>query len=69
MLKRGIIMARRHDYYGLHYGITGGVVLVVLGVAFLIDQFWDIDIWKFWPVILIVVGIIAIRDNLGQRKQ
>lgn len=57
-------MIRRHD----RYGITGGVILVVLGVAFLIDQFWDVNIWRFWPVILIVVGIVAIKDSLDQRK-
>ena len=39
----------------------GGLVLTVLGVFFLLDtqDVWDYtigDIWRFWPVILILIG-------------
>ncbi|MHB8869770.1 MAG: LiaI-LiaF-like domain-containing protein [Thermoleophilia bacterium] len=37
---------------------TLGIVLIALGVVFLVNQFiaWDI----FWPVILIVIGLIVL---------
>ncbi len=37
-------------------GIWLGVALVVLGIAMLIEQFTSIDIWRFWPVLLIALG-------------
>jgi hypothetical protein len=57
-------MLRRQD----HFGVTGGVILILLGIAFLINQFFDIEILKFWPVILIVVGVMALKDGLGGRR-
>lgn len=41
-------------------GIVGGVVLVVLGVWFLIDQYVDINWDLLWPVLLVAVGIAVI---------
>lgn len=39
----------------------GGLVLIVLGVIFLLDQFDFIPYWfnfeQFWPVILVVIGL------------
>jgi phage shock protein C len=39
----------------------GGVVLILLGVFFLLDQFDIIPYWfnfeQFWPVILVVIGL------------
>ncbi len=60
-------MARKHDYN--HRGITGGIILIALGLAFLLDQFYDINIWRFWPVILIVVGIVALKNGLDERNR
>ena len=37
--------------------IVGGVILVLIGAAFLVQEFVpDVDVGRFWPVILIVVG-------------
>ncbi len=38
----------------------GGIVLIVLGVIFLLQNLGILridDIWEFWPVILIIAGI------------
>ena len=43
--------------------VIGGVVLVLLGVAFLAQELVpDLDIGRFWPVILIVIGILVIAS-------
>jgi hypothetical protein len=40
--------------------VTGGVILILLGIFFLLTNFgyvhWE-QLWKFWPVILIVAGL------------
>lgn len=59
-------MTHKHDHS--HMGVTGGIILIALGSAFLLDQFYDINILKFWPVILIVVGIVALKNGLDERK-
>ena len=41
--------------------LTGAIVLLVIGVFFLIENFMpSFDIGKFWPVILIVIGLVMI---------
>jgi uncharacterized membrane protein len=38
--------------------VTGGVILIVLGVLFLLDNLLpSFDIGQLWPVILIVIGL------------
>ncbi len=38
-------------------GIVGGVILVLLGLAFLAQEFIpNLDIGRFWPLILVVIG-------------
>jgi len=49
-----------------------GIVLLALGTLFLLDNLgWDIDFWryvaKFWPLVLIVFGVIKIRRAVQQR--
>ena len=41
-------------------GIVGGVILVLLGVWFLVDQFLDIDWSLLWPVFVIAAGVALI---------
>jgi uncharacterized membrane protein HdeD (DUF308 family) len=37
-----------------------GLILIAIGVIFLIHNFTDIDVWdyvwKWWPILLIVMG-------------
>jgi membrane-bound ClpP family serine protease len=41
--------------------LTGAIVLLVIGVFFLVENFMpSFDIGKFWPVILIVIGLVMI---------
>jgi predicted membrane protein len=45
---------------GVPPGIFSGLILIVIGILFLLDHMDVIHIgnlWKFWPLILIVVGI------------
>jgi phage shock protein C len=51
-------------------GLIGGLVLIMLGGYLLLDQFnlipdWDFD--KFWPVVLIVIGLV-LMFGFWQRK-
>lgn len=44
-----------------------GIILVSLGVIFLLQSVFDIEIfreiWKFWPVLLIVWGLKVLKDS------
>ncbi len=44
-------------------GILGGAILVLLTLAFLIDFEWG----KYWPVVLILLGVAAIGTSLYRR--
>ncbi len=49
-------------------GSFAGVVLIVLGTLFLAQNFGLLELkpyWKFWPVILLVVGLWLI---VGRRR-
>lgn len=41
-------------------GIGWGVILILLGLVLLAQQFTTIDVWRFWPVVIIALGISAI---------
>jgi len=48
---------------GHHSSIVGGVVLVVLGLLFIIQDYLHIDIIdRFWPLILVAAGIVLIYN-------
>jgi phage shock protein C len=51
--------------------ITGGVILITLGVLFLIDQFIPgVDFGDLWPVVLVVIGVVMIiRSTTGFSKK
>lgn len=55
-------MAKKNDD-----GMAWGIILVALGTIFLLQSVFDIeifrDIWKFWPVILIVWGLKVLMDS------
>ncbi len=48
--------------------VIGGVVLIVLGVLFLLDSLFDIDFGKYWPIILIAIGV-GILVEQSKKKQ
>lgn len=56
----------KRNYQG---NLTGGLILITLGILFLIDRFVpNIDFGDLWPVILIVVGITILFRNVKKKK-
>jgi predicted membrane protein len=50
-------------------GMAGGIILIALGIVFLLGHMGILDtreIWKFWPVILIVVGLVKFFKERSQ---
>lgn len=49
--------------------IIGGIVLIMIGVFFLLDQWFDVDFGKLWPLILIAVGVWVIyKDRIRKNE-
>jgi hypothetical protein len=55
-------------------GILGPLVLVIIGLLLLINNmgmlplgFWG-TVWRFWPVILILIGLDILATHAGSRK-
>lgn len=52
--------------------LVWGVILIVIGLIFLLDQL-DVDIWdavwRFWPVVLIVWGANKLWLGLKERNE
>ncbi|GAB3031773.1 hypothetical protein GCM10027185_36010 [Spirosoma pulveris] len=45
--------------------LVGGAVLILLGVLFLIDRYFDISFGDLWPFILIAIGLwLIFRDRI-----
>jgi len=52
--------------------LVWGVILIVIGFLFLLDQLnvdiWD-AVWRFWPVVLIVWGANKLWLGLKERDE
>ncbi|OGD18055.1 MAG: hypothetical protein A2V76_03855 [Candidatus Aminicenantes bacterium RBG_16_63_14] len=52
--------------------LVWGIILIVVGAIFLLQQF-DVDVfdqvWRFWPVILIVWGANKLYLGLKERNE
>jgi hypothetical protein len=68
----------RHHYCERHDGerrtgqLVMGVVLLVVGAAFLADRlgYWVAeDIWRYWPVILIAMGLGKVLERGDGRRR
>ena len=45
--------------------IIGGAVLIILGIIFLLDRYFDIDFGDLWPFALIALGLwLIFRDRI-----
>lgn len=44
-------------------GLITGWILVIIGVLFLLNNFYILDFGRFWPVILIAIGIILLMGK------
>lgn len=66
--------ARRQEKWAAHqhhhggHGLFLGAIIVTIGTMLLLDNIGVIrfrDYWQYWPVILIVFGIVRIADSHG----
>ncbi|WP_077920156.1 PspC domain-containing protein [Spirosoma sp. 209] len=45
--------------------LIGGAVLIILGVLFLLDRYFNIDFGDLWPFILIAIGLwLIFKDRI-----
>jgi phage shock protein C len=50
--------------------LIAGLILIVLGIIFLVIRYFPrIDFGDLWPVILIVIGIVLLRNAFVAKKQ
>ena len=51
--------------------IIGGAVLIIVGVLFLVSNFDLLDWfdWRFWPVVLILFGLLLVARRIGDRDR
>jgi DUF4097 and DUF4098 domain-containing protein YvlB len=54
--------------------ITGPVLLVIIGFLFLVNNIWrDLSFWRlawdYWPILLIVIGVIGLVEALYHASQ
>ena len=50
--------------------LWSAVMFIILGVIFLIEQFFPkLDFEDFWPVLLIITGVIMIFSGLDSKKE
>ena len=44
---------------------TGGIILILIGTIFLLNEYIDIDFGKLWPLFLIAIGVyILFKDSI-----
>lgn len=51
--------------------LTAGLLLLSIGVLALADSLdvWDVDrAWRYWPIVLIVIGLVNEIDAIRKRK-
>lgn len=49
--------------------VIGGLVLIVLGILFLLDNYFDIRFGDLWPLILVAVGVGLLWRSRNTGKQ
>lgn len=69
----------QEDYAGMEQGTTkpdnnshiwGGLILIFLGLFFLVRSFFPrFVLINFWPIILVIVGIVLIIQSLSRKRQ
>lgn len=48
-------------------GVTGGLILIALGIIFLINIFTDFSFRDLWPVLVITLGVIIVLSGLFKK--
>jgi phage shock protein C len=49
--------------------ITGGLILIVIGILFLINIFTNLRFRDFWPIIVITLGVIIVISGFVNKKK
>lgn len=50
--------------------LIGGVVLIILGVLFLLDRWFNIDFGDLWPLVLIAIGVwLLFKDRINPNRK
>ena len=49
--------------------IRGPIMLIAVGLLFAADQFTDYGIWRTWPVLLILLGLLKLAERIGSGAQ
>jgi hypothetical protein len=44
-------------------------MLIAVGLLFAADQFTDYGIWRTWPVLLILLGLLKLAERIGNGAQ
>ena len=53
-------VAAQKSHRALRAGIFVGVLLVCLGLLALVETFLGISVWRFWPIIIIFLGLVVL---------
>jgi hypothetical protein len=49
-------------------GLYFGIILVVFGVLFTLENLGYIDnVWRFWPLILVLVGLVFVVGHFTRK--
>lgn len=43
--------------------VVGGTILIAVGTIFLLDKLLIADIWQYWPLILVAIGVANLFDR------
>jgi hypothetical protein len=49
-------------------GLMGPILLITIGLIFLAGQYSRYSVWDFWPVILVVIGLVKIVEATTSRE-
>ena len=63
-------MGKSHEESPAHR-VSFGVVLMVIGVALLLDKMELIEIrslWQYWPLLVIALGVGGLFERRGRRR-
>jgi hypothetical protein len=48
--------------------VRGPLMLITLGILLLIQRYQDVSIWKTWPVLVILFGLLKLMQRLAQKN-
>lgn len=53
------------DQPSLIRAVRGPILLILLGVLFVMDQFTTQSFWRLWPVLIIVYGVLKLMERVA----